>query len=419
MLLHWIWLATRPSVSDRLKMELLQHFHDPEDIFYAEKDAFSCIEELTQEAMESLQDKNLKPSQAIIKQCMEKNIHICTFHDGAYPARLKNISDPPVVLYYKGNLPDLDSVPAIAVVGTRDATAYGMNAAKRLGGQIAKCGGIVVSGLAAGIDGAAISGALSAGGMVIGVLGNGADVVYPLRNRGLFADTERYGCLISEFAPGTPPMKWNFPKRNRIISGLCNGVLVVEAPSKSGALITARQAADQGRDVFVVPGNIDVASCAGSNALLRDGAIAVSNGWDVVSEYEGLYPDAVRRYDRPIAGPGFTDEVMAVATETSKPLPKVAQKAKSPAKNTSSDKKNEKITVDKNENQPYIDIQDRLQGLTDQERSIAERITQDGRLVDDIIAEAGIPASSVLSCLTMLEIKGVVKRLPGKRVALK
>ena len=419
MLLHWIWLATRPSVSDRLKMELLQHFHDPEDIFYAEKDAFSCVEELTQEAVESLQDKDLKASQAIIKQCMAKNIHICTFNDGAYPARLKNISDPPVVLYYKGNLPDLDSVPAIAVVGTRDATAYGMNAAKRLGGQIAKCGGIVVSGLAAGIDGAAISGALSAGGTVIGVLGNGADVVYPLRNRGLFADTERYGCLISEFAPGTPPMKWNFPKRNRIISGLCNGVLVVEAPTKSGALITARQAADQGRDVFVVPGNIDVASCAGSNALLRDGAIAVSNGWDVVSEYQGLYPDAVRRYDRPIAGPGFTDEVMAAATETEKPLPKVAQKAKSPAKKSASDKKNEKITVDKNENQPYIDIQDRFRGLTDQERCIVERITQDGRLVDDIIAEAGIPASSVLSCLTMLEIKGVVKRLPGKRVALK
>ena len=251
------------------------------------------------------------------------------------------------------------------------------------------------------------------------MLGSGADVVYPLRNRGLFADTERYGCLISEFVPGTPPMKWNVPKRNRIISGLCNGVLVVEAPSKSGALITARQAADQGRDVFVVPGNIDVASCAGSNALLRDGAIAVSNGWDVVSEYEGLYPDAIRRYDRPVAAPGFTGEVMAAAAETEKSLPKVAQKAKSPAQNPSFDKKKGKITVDKSENQPYIDIQDRLQGLNAQERCIAERITREGRLVDDIIAEAGIPASSVLSCLTMLEIKGVVKRLPGKRVALK
>lgn len=419
MLLHWIWLATRPSVNDRLKLALLQHFHDPEDVFYAEESDLSQVEGMTEEAMEALADKNVKPAQAIIKECGAKNIHICTFSDGAYPARLKNISDPPVVLYYKGTLPDLDGAPAIAVVGTRDATAYGMNAAKRLGGQIAKCGGIVVSGAAAGIDGVAMSGALSAGGTVIGVLGNGVDVVYPMRNRGLFADTERYGCLISEFAPGTPPMKWNFPKRNRIISGLCNGVLVVEAPAKSGALITARQAAEQGRDVFVVPGNIDVSSCAGSNALLREGAIAVSNGWDLVSEYALLYPDAVRRYDRPIDGPGFTDEVMGAATETEKPLPKVAQKAKSPAKKLSSDKEKDKITVDKNAKPPYIDIQDRLHGLTDPERELALRISEDGVLVDALIAQAGLPAGVVLSTLTMLEIKGVVKRLPGKRVALK
>ena len=419
MLLHWIWLATRPSVNDRLKMALLQHFHDPEDVFYAENEQLEQVEGMTQEALEALQEKDTKPAQAIIKECAGKDIRICTFHDAAYPARLKNIFDPPMVLYYKGNLPDLDSVPAIAVVGTRDATAYGLNAAKRLGGQIAKCGGIVVSGLAAGIDGAAISGALSAGGTVVGVLGSGADVVYPLKNRGLFADTQRYGCLLSEFVPGTPPMKWNFPKRNRIISGLCNGVLVVEAPSKSGALITARQAAEQGRDVFVVPGNIDVSSCAGSNALLREGAIAVSNGWYVVSEYEGLYPDCIRRYDRPIEGPGFTDEVMAAATEPEKSLPKVAQKSKSPAHKTPFAKKKEKITVDNPEKQPYIDIQDRLCGLNEQERSIAMRICAEGSLVDDIIAEAGMPASAVLSCLTMLEIKGIVKRLPGKRVALK
>lgn len=419
MLLHWIWLATRPNLHDRDKTALLQSFHDPEDIFYAEKEAFSEIDCLTEAAVEALQDKNLKQAHAVLKECTAENIHICTFHDAAYPARLKNISDPPVVLYYKGTLPDLDSVPAIAVVGTRDATAYGLNAAKRLGGQIAKCGGIVVSGLAAGIDGSAISGALSAGGTVIGVLGCGADVVYPLRNRGLFADTERYGCLISEFTPGTPPLKWNFPKRNRIISGLCNGVLVVEAPVKSGALITARQAAEQGRDVFVVPGNIDVSTCAGSNALLRDGAIAVSNGWDIVSEYAGLYPDAVRRYDRPVEGPGFTDDVMAAAAKTEKQLPKVAQRPKSPVKKTASHKKNEKITIDNSANQPYIDIQDRFRSLSEQERSIAMLIPADGTLVDELIAEAGLPAGVILSTLTMLEIKGVVKRLPGKRVALK
>ena len=419
MLLHWIWLATRPNMNDREKLLVLQHFQDPEDVFFAEKEAYAMIEGLPEDAIAALQDKNVKQAHAIIRDCTRKDIHICTLHDGAYPARLKNISDPPLVLYYKGNLPDMDNTPTIAVVGTRDATAYGLNAAKRLGGQIAKCGGIVVSGMAHGIDGSAISGALTAGGTVVGVLGTGADVVYPLRNRGLFADAQRYGCLISEFVPGTPPLKWNFPKRNRLISGLSNGVLVVEAPTKSGALITAHQAAEQGRDVFVVPGNIDVPSCAGSNALLRDGAIAVANGWDIVSEYEALYPDVVRRYDKPVSGPGFTDDVMASAAETEKSAAKVAQKGKNPEKKAASDKNTEKIIIDNQPKQPYIDIQDRFASLSQQERDIVAHISREGCLVDDLIATTALPAATVLSNLTMLEIKGVVKRLPGKRVALK
>ena len=412
MLLHWIWLATRQGLHDRDKLALLQYFHDPEDIFYAEKESFAAVEGLTQEGMEALQDKDLKQAHAILKECTGKNIHICTFHNAAYPGRLKNISDPPLVLYYKGNLPDLDSVPVIAAVGTRKATAYGMNVARRIGAQIAKCGGTVVSGMASGIDGAAIAGALSAGGTVVGVLGCGVDIVYPLSNRALFADAERYGCLISEFPPGTPPMKWNFPKRNRVMSGLSNGVLVVEAPRKSGALITAHQAAEQGRDVFVVPGNIDVESCAGSNALLRDGAIAVSGGWDVVSEYQALYPERVHRYDRPVEPAGFTADV-------EKPEPKVAQEAETPVKKKASDKKKEKLTIDNSDKPPYIDIHDTFRELSGQERNVAELIGNQERLVDELIAEAGLPAGSVLSTLTMLEIKGVVKRLPGKRVAIK
>lgn len=420
MLLHWIWLATRPNLHERDKLALLRYFHDPEDIFYAEEGAFAEVDGLTKEAVEVLRDKDVKQAHAILDACTAKGIHICTLHDAAYPGRLKNIADPPLVLYYKGRLPDLDSLPVIAAVGTRDATAYGMNAARRLGSQIAKCGGIVVSGMAFGIDGAAISGALSAGGTVVGVLGCGADVVYPLCNRSLFADAERYGCLMSEFPPGTPPMKWNFPKRNRIMSGLSNGVLVVEAPQKSGALITARQAAEQGRDVFVVPGNIDVASCYGSNALLRDGAIAVSNGWDVVSEYQNLYPEKIHRYDRPVEPAGFTDDVMATATkEPEKKIPKVAQKLRSPTKTKASDKKKEKITIDKTDQPPYSDIQDTLRNLPDREREIATLIGSEEQLVDDIIAKAGLPAGVVLSILTMLEIKGVVRRLPGKRVALR
>ncbi len=407
MLLHWIWLATRPNLNEREKLMLLEQFQDPEDIFYADQTAFSQVEALTKDGFQALQDKNLKQAHAVLAECTRKNIHICTYADAAYPNRLKNIADPPLVLYYKGTLPNFDMAPVIGAVGTRGATAYGMNAAKRLGGQIAKCGGIVVSGIATGIDGAAMAGALSAGGTVVGVLGSGVDIVYPLSNRSLFADTERYGCLISEFTPGTPPLKWNFPKRNRIISGLSNGVLVVEAPEKSGALITARQAAEQGRDVFVVPGNIDVASCAGSNALLRDGAIAVGNGWDVVSEYRHLYPETIRRYDRPVEPAGITEEP-----------PKVAQKPKTPAKTKPGDGKKQKITIDNGEKPPYSDIQDTFRGLSEQERKIGELIGTEELLVDELIAKAGLPAGAVLSTLTMLEIKGVVKRLPGKRVAI-
>ena len=180
------------------------------------------------------------------------------------------------------------------MVGTRHASPYGMTTAKKMGYQITKCGGIVVSGMAYGIDGMAMKGALTAGAPVVGILGCGAEMVYPPSNRPLFSDVENYGCIMSEFPPGTPPVKWNFPKRNRIISGMSCGVLVVEAPEKSGALITARCAADQGRDVFVVPGNIDVPTFVGSNRLLRDGAIAVSSGWDILSEYQMQFPDKIR-----------------------------------------------------------------------------------------------------------------------------
>lgn len=415
MLLHWIWLATRPNLHEREQQILLQHFRDPEDIFYGDSKAFAGIEGLSEAGLEALQDKDLKQAHAILRDCDAQHIHICTFHDGAYPGRLKNIADPPVVLYYKGRMPQLDDCPVITVVGTRNASGYGMNTAARLGGQIARCGGTVVSGMASGIDAAAIGGALSAGGSVVGVLGNGVDVVYPKSCRALYSDTERFGCLMSEFPPGTPPLKWNFPKRNRIMSGLANGVLVVEAPNRSGALITARQAAEQGRDVFVVPGNIDVPTCAGSNALLRDGAIAVAKGWDIISEYESLYPERVRRYDRPVQAAGFVGDM---EPEGNMPV-KVAQEPISLAKKRRSDKKKEKITIDNAENQPYSDIHDTFPNLSDTEQKIVRELAGGEMLVDDIIAKTGLPTGTVLSTLTILEIRGIVRRMPGKRVALK
>ncbi len=419
MLVHWIWLATRPGMNDRMKAAVLDHFGDPEDAFYADSTAYQKIEGLTQEGIDALRDKSLNEAKKILAQCTDKDIGILTYRDAAYPARLKNISDPPLVLYYKGRLPDFDGLPVIAVVGTREATGYGLTAAKRIGYGIAKCGGVVVSGLAFGIDGVAMSAALTAGGMVVGVLGCGADVVYPLSNRGLFADTERCGCLLTEFPPGTPPHKWNFPKRNRIISGLSCGVVVVEAPVRSGSLITARQAADQGRDVFVVPGNIDVPTCEGSNALLRDGAIAVRSGWDILSEYQSLYPDRIRKFDQTGTQSAYPDEVERVRAETEKKPLKVAQKPNLLDKIKAPNRKKDKKVIDNGESTPYIDVEKELPALTADEQLIVEQLKKGQCLRDDIIAGTELPAGQVAAALTMLEVKGIIRRLPGNMLALK
>ena len=405
MLIHWIWLAHRPGVSDRMKSGLLEHFSDPEDIYYAEESAFRGISGLTDNALEGLKDKNLTQAEEILAACDRKGLRILTFSDENYPQRLKNIPDPPIVLYYQGELPDFDNNALIAVVGTRKASPYGLAAAKRMGWQLAKCGGIVVSGMAFGIDGVAMQSALSAGGTVVGVLGCGADVVYPASNRQLYADTAQFGCILSEFPPETPPVSWNFPKRNRIISGLSCGVLVVEAPEKSGALITAHQALEQGRDVFVVPGNIDVDTFVGSNRLLRDGGILASNGWDVLSEYEAQFPDKLHKDDAPVHLP----------REQSDQLPKVAQKPRIPAKKEKSDKK----VIDKPKQSSYSDVNKEQPKLSDSEKRIVSAIGNSPRLVDDVIAETGMRAAQLLPLLTMLEVRGVIKRLPGRYIALK
>ena len=408
MLIHWIWLATRPGLTERQQLAALRAFGDPEEIFFGEQAAYANVEHMTQEGAESLADKDLTEARRILDACIHKGIQICTFHDGAYPIRLKNIADPPLVLYYKGSLAGLDSSPVIGVVGTRKASVYGLTTASRMGYQIARCGGILVSGMAAGIDGRAMIGALTAGGSIVGVLGCGIDVVYPAGHKSLYLDTEKNGCLISEFPPETPPYKWNFPKRNRIISGLSNGVLIVEAPQVSGALITARRALDQGRDVFVVPGNIDVPSCHGSNALLREGAIAVSSGWDILSEYEALYPDKIRMRNGESPIPEIEEKTVL----------QVAQKTNAPSKKSSIDRKKEKKPIDNPMKTSYSDQQDILKTLSPQEQALLKPLLDGEHLVDDLIAASGLPAGQVLSMLTMLQIRGIVKLLPGKRVTL-
>ena len=419
MLLHWIWLAHRPGVGDRLKVRLLQQFRDPEDIYFADEESYRHVEGMTAEAAESLKDKSLAAAEASLEACRREGLHLLTFQDAAYPSKLKHIADPPVLLYYKGQLPDFDGMPMIGVVGTRKASAYGMQTAKRMGYQIARCGGIVVSGMAYGIDGMAMSGALTAGEMTVGVLGCGADIVYPASNRALFRDVEAYGCILSEFAPGTPPAKWTFPRRNRIISGLSNGVLVVEAPEGSGALITANHALEQGRDVFVVPGNIDQPGFVGSHRLLRDGATLVSSGWDILSEYELLYPNQIRKDQEPSHQTVYPDEMKKALSEREKTAPKVAQKPSVPGKSKALKKILEKKSIDNSATEAYSDVNTVQPKLSAEEQLIVDQLSRGERLVDDVIAETGLTTGKILALLTMLELKGIVKRLPGKRITLK
>jgi len=414
MLIHWIWFATRAGMGDKMKSVLLSHFEDPEAIYFAPELELERFEELSPTAVESMMEKDLASCQEILDRCREKGIHILTFQDAAYPNRLKNIPDPPMVLYYKGTPPVFDELPVIGVVGTRKASVYGLTTAKRMGYQIASCGGCVVSGMATGIDGVAMKGALTAGGTVVGVLGCGADVVYPASNRWLYADTEKYGCILTEFPPGTAPLGRNFPRRNRIISGLSCGVLVVEAPERSGALITARLSADQGRDVFVIPANIDVESARGSNALMRDGAIPVSSGWDILSEYRYQFPGKVRQKRTSVTLTASEEELSRELECTAK----VADTPRKPTEKSPQKAAPRKKVIDNSEKSAYSDFKKTQTTLTPDEESIVAALRDGQKLVDDVIAESGKAPGVILASLTLLEVKGVVRRLPGRFIEL-
>ena len=410
MLVHWIWLAERKGLNDRDKLRLLEHFRDAEEIYYTPAEQLKRLEWLEPKELDALTDKDLRSSEKILRQCADKKISILTFQDAAYPPKLKHIADPPPVLYYKGILPDFESAPVIGIVGTRRSSAYGLTIAKRMGYQIARCGAMIVSGMAKGIDGNAMQGALTAGGFVIGVLGGGVDVIYPKSNTALYHDLEECGCVISEHPPGTEPAGWHFPKRNRIISGISNGVLVVEAPERSGALSTARQAGEQGRDVFAVPGNIDVETFVGCNNLLDDGAYMARSGWDVVRQYEHMYPAAVVKYTGPASMNAYPDETENQEISEAK----VAQKPKMPRKEPPKEKK----VIDKEESSAYSDGNKDLPKLNPEEQKLYDLLRAE-MLVDDLIAQSGMATARVLAVLTMLQVRGVVQTLPGRRIRRK
>ena len=291
---YWVWLTTLPGLGERAKLQLLAHFGSPEEIYFAPEGELLLAEGITKLQAALLADKSLDRAEKVLEDCARDGQFLLTMDDAGYPARLRNIYDPPLLLYGKGSLPLFDDEVAVTVVGTRDCTPYGVRAASQLGYELARQGALLVSGMAKGIDGAAMRGALQAGGFTAAVLGGGVGVVYPAENRRLYEDIAATGVLLSEYPPGTEPLPGHFPVRNRIISGLSLAALVVEAPVRSGALITAHAALDQGRDVFAVPGPIDAAASVGCNRLIRDGAGLVMEAWDVLGTYRQRFPQKLR-----------------------------------------------------------------------------------------------------------------------------
>ena len=402
MLEHWIWFAQLNKLSNAKKQMLLQHFSDPEDIYNCSLTEFADLEGMTSAALEALENKDLLPARQILNRCKREGISILTMDDENYPVRLRNTYDPPLVLYFKGILPQWEAQPVIAVVGTRKASGYGLSMAGWFGKQIAACGGLVVSGAAAGIDAMAMDGALQTGNPVVGVLGCGVDRVYPASNRELFRKVLQQGCLISEYPPGTEPRSWHFPERNRIITGLSNGVLVVEAPEKSGAMISARCALDQGREVFVVPGNVGNPNCAGSNALLQDRAMPALSGWDVMKEYRYRWPDVV------------TCQQVEYSAHEETPVEPVSGNP-----NGESPVKTQKLDIDKEDKSTYSVLDKQQPELSQEEKTVLALVGKTPVSMDEVIAGAPMGPAAVKAILTRLSLKRLVVNHSGGRVSLK
>ncbi|PIE70428.1 MAG: DNA-protecting protein DprA [Deltaproteobacteria bacterium] len=287
----WFRLTQVQGIGNYLFKRLIDRFASPEAVFAATDTELATVEGMGPGRIRLIRHARLPDDfHRIVDHCRSADIHILHQKSEAYPALLLTLPDPPPLLYVKG---DLDhQLPAVSIVGSRNATPYGKRAAYRLGTDLARNGISVVSGMARGIDTAAHMGALDAGGHTVGVLGCGVDRIYPPENRGLFDRITRprngietaSGALISEFPLGTEPEAHHFPLRNRIICGMTHGTVVVEAARRSGSLITARLAAEQGREVFAVPGSIGSATSSGTHGLLKQGAKLVEHVDDILEE---------------------------------------------------------------------------------------------------------------------------------------
>ncbi len=366
-LADWIALNMVRGVGPRTANQLLSRYGSPAGVFAASRLALQK-EGLKPETIQELQDSSiLEKANAEIERLEKLNAQIITLEDDQYPDLLREIHDPPIALYVRGDLQKALDRPALAVVGSRRCSTYGVNVAESLSRDLASHGLTIVSGLARGIDAGAHRGALESGGQTIAVVGTGLENTYPKEHKKLEEQIIANGAVVSEFPLGTPPLPQNFPYRNRILSGLCFGVLIVEASEHSGSLITARLAYEQGREVFAVPGNITSQTSFGPNFLIKDGAKLVQIWRDVVDELPREAKEKLFGIERPAAA--------------------------------------------KSNVQPIFEAVD----LSDGERKILEILSVDVPAhIDQLLISSEMTSPDLMSALLGLEMKDRIRQLPGK-----
>ncbi len=391
-LIYWIWLSLL-NLSPRAVTAVLQHCGDAERAYAEESDAFHGVRGITAREAEALENRDLTAAEFSLRRCREQKLRILPLTDPAYPERLKQIAEPPAALYIQGEFPELDKAPVLAVIGTRRASAYGLRMSRELAFQIASGGATVLSLLTPGADEAAAAGMIQAGTPCIGVLGTAHEACrWPLMRQ-----VVGNGAVVSEYPPGKEQFRHFFRERNRLAAGLSDGVVVVEAPEKSGTRLFVTEAAEQGKDVFAVPGNADAETAAGTLNLLKEGAKLVTCGTDVLEEYLLRFPELKNNLNRenssdhkktvPVSGePDGTYNSGNVSAVSAASAPE--------------------------------DLRNQLQNLSADQLALIAAISPPATHVDDIVERSGLPVAKVLAQLTVLEIKGFVKREPGRNFSL-
>ncbi len=451
----WIWLAQKCGAASSEAPLLWERLGSVEEIYESDFDTYTRVG-VSERLAEDLCDKSLEQANEILRYCQKNGIGILTYADEEYPSGLRAIRNPPAVLYYLGELPNFNDRLLISMVGTRSMSEYGMRAAYKIAYEAAAAGAVIVSGMALGIDAVSAAAAIKAGGSTVAVLGCGVDRIYPKRHSKLKEQIIKHGAVISEFAPSTEPIGANFPIRNRIISGLSQGTLVVDADLGSGAMITAKTAILQGRDIYAVPSNIDSQNSSGTNSLIRDGAQAVLCGKDIIGNYtftyrEGLNMfklyDAEKHSDVDLAwltlmGVGSRgDGIEALSAHTSKPAYKekavkknkgfsyaeageragAAHEAGKTA-NVVNAVKEDAYKKDTPYNRGAQSDRDRNGGdrsleilaqLNEKQRLVFDEMPLDRAVTVDYLTRVGMKLGEVMSALTVLEVKGLVVSLPG------